>query len=231
MGKRIAILQSNYIPWQGYFDIINMVDEFILYDDVQFTKNDWRNRNKIKTSSGIQWITIPVRHLSLGQTINETRTAQDNWAEKHYKTFCSNYGRASHFKSLQPALENLFQSISTPYLSEINGIFIRFINNQLGIRTRISRSTDYRLIEGQSERLVDLILQAGGSTYLSGPSARGYLDQAVFHEAGINLEWMDYSGYREYPQLFPPFEHRVTVMDLLLNTGPDAFAYLKSYQE
>jgi len=108
MGKRIAAIQSSYIPWKGYFDAINVVDEFILLDEVQFTKRDWRNRNKIKTSQGIQWLTIPVavkgRYL---QRIDETRIADSGWAQRHWSTLTHTYRRAAAFDDVAPRLERV----------------------------------------------------------------------------------------------------------------------------
>lgn len=225
--KKIAILQSNYIPWKGYFDIINQVDEFIFYDDVQYTKNDWRNRNKIKTANGLQWLTIPVRQENLSQKINETKVSQENWAEKHWKSISLSYSKAPFFNDYKEPLQKFYSEIRTPFLSEINRSAIELINSFLGISTVLTSSADYRLIEGKNERLIDLILQAGGTHYLSGPSARDYIQEDLFREAGIEISWMDYSGYPEYPQLFPPFVHAVSVLDLILNTGTDAKKFMK----
>lgn len=225
--KKIAILQSNYIPWKGYFDIINQVDEFIFYDDVQYTKNDWRNRNKIKTVNGPLWLTIPVRQENLSQKINETKVSQDNWALKHWKSISLNYSKAPFYNQYKDKLEEFYSKINTLFLSEINRQAIELINSILGITTVLTSSSDYKLIEGKNERLIDLILQAGGTHYLSGPSARDYINEDLFKSAGIEISWMNYSGYPEYPQLHPPFDHAVSVFDLILNTGPDAKKYMK----
>lgn len=224
---KVVILQSNYIPWKGYFDIIKQVDEFIFYDDVQYTKNDWRNRNKIKTSSGPLWLTIPVRQETLSQKINETKVSQDNWAEKHWKSISLNYSKAPFYNLYKERLELFFMEMKSPYLSEINRSAIELLNSFLGIKTALTSSADYKLIEGKNERLIDLILQAGGTHYLSGPSAKDYIREDLFKEAGIEISWMDYSGYIEYPQLFPPFVHAVSVLDLILNTGPDSKEFMK----
>lgn len=225
--KKIAILQSNYIPWKGYFDIINQVDEFIFYDDVQYTKNDWRNRNKIKTQSGPQWLTIPVRQDNLAQKICETKISQDNWADKHWKSISLNYCKAPYYNIYKDQLEKFYKETRSLLLSEINRSAIELINSFLGISTVLTSSADYKLIEGKNERLIDLILQAGGTHYLSGPSAKDYIREDLFKEAGIEISWMDYSRYPEYPQLFPPFVHAVSVLDLVLNTGPDAKKFMK----
>ena len=229
MSKKIAVLQSNYIPWKGYFDIINSVDEFIFYDEVQYTKNDWRNRNKIKTQNGVQWLTIPVRQESLDQKISEVKVSMQNWAEKHWRTLVTNYAKANAFKTYRDRFEKFYSGIATEYVSEINQQAIAFINGLLNIKTVITNSTAYTLSKGRNERLLDLILQAGGTEYLSGPAAKTYIDENLFREAGVKITWMDYSGYREYQQLFPPFEHGVSIVDLILNEGDNARLYLKSH--
>ena len=229
MGKRIAILQSNYIPWKGYFDLINSVDEFILYDTAQFTKNDWRNRNKIKTPQGVIWLTIPVRH-SFGQTIQETRVIDPTWSRKHWKSLLQNYAKASHFREHEQLFECVYRGISGEQcLSVINYCFLHEVCAILGIRTQITWSRDYRLVDGQTERLVDLCRQAGADEYISGPSAKDYIQEKPFLDAGIKLTYMDYSGYPEYRQLYPPFDHGVSILDLIFNEGPDAPKYMKSF--
>jgi len=228
--KKIAILQSNYIPWKGYFDIIGSVDEFVLYDDMQYTKNDWRNRNKIKTRNGLEWITIPVRVESLAQTIRETKIVNPLWRKQHWKTLAQNYAKAGHFKEYKDIFEELYLGATEVYLSEINRKFILAINGLLGIATTIRCSSEFTLAPGKSERLLELCKTLGATTYLSGPAASDYLDAAIFAEAGIAVEWMDYSGYPEYTQLFPPFEHGVSIVDLLFNEGGNAPKFMKGTQ-
>jgi len=228
MGKRVAIVQSSYIPWKGYFDLIGLVDEFILLDDVQFTRRDWRNRNRIKTRDGLKWLTIPVANKgNYRQKINEMAIADPGWAGRHWETIRHHYGRARYFKEYRGWLEELFLKTEERLLSRVNHRFITAICQVLGVRTRVSFSMDYRLAEGATERLVDLCLQAGASEYLSGPSGRDYLDEELFAKSGLKLQYMDYSGYPEYEQPFPPFEHKVSIIDLILNTGPAAGEYMK----
>lgn len=229
--KCIAILQSNYIPWKGYFDMMNRVDEFVLYDQVQYTKNDWRNRNKIKSPQGPVWLTIPVSTKgSFGQSILETQVTSRRWREKHWKSICQNYARAAYFAEYKPVFEPLYLADDETYLSNINRRFIDAVRAILGIETRLTQSTDYELIDGPTERLVHLCQQAGATEYLTGLAAKDYLDESLFTNAGIKLTWMDYSGYPEYDQLFPPFEHAVSVLDLIFNEGPNAPRYMKSFR-
>lgn len=229
MGKRIAILQSNYIPWKGNFDMINSVDEFILHDSVQYTKGDWRNRNKIKTPKGTIWLTIPVCHGS-GQSIQETRISDRSWTLTHWNQLVQNYSRAPHFKEHKRLFEGIYRSVAgEPFLSAVNHRFLREVCAILDIRTPITWSRDYRLIDGQTERLVDLCRQTGADEYLSGPAAKNYIRETLFSDAGITLTYMDYSGYPEYRQLYPPFEHAVSILDLIFNEGPDAPKFMKSF--
>jgi hypothetical protein len=223
--KKVAILQSNYIPWKGYFDMIAAVDEFILYDDMQFTKNDWRNRNQIKTPQGVQWLTVPV-----GQDINRRIrdvTVGTRWQEKHWKSLESNYRRAKFFEEISSWLRPIYLEQTYTYLSQVNRYFIEAICDYLGIKTKISNSWDYPLSTGKTERVADLCVAAGGCEYVSGPSAKGYIDEFVFVERGVRLNWFDYDGYPVYPQLWGDFTHRVSILDLLFNCGDSARIYMK----
>jgi len=226
--KKIAIIQSNYIPWKGYFDIIAAVDEFILYDDMQFTRRDWRNRNQIKTPKGQQWLTVPVKVKGkYHQTIRETEIDGADWAETHWKSIYQNYRRASYFNEIAELFEPIYRQRQYTHISVLNRELIEAVCVYLGITTRISNSWDYLLIDGKTERLVDLCLQAGGTEYISGPAARGYIEEHIFTERGIKLSWFDYAGYPEYPQLWGDFIHGVTILDLLFNCGKDAPCYMR----
>lgn len=228
--KKVAIVQSNYIPWKGYFDLINTVDEFILYDDMQFTRRDWRNRNLIKTPRGLEWLTIPVAVKGrYHQPICDTRISAPDWGARHWETLKHNYARSPFFELYRPVLEPLYRD-AVQSLSAVNHAFLRAICGILGITTRISWSMDYRpLKEGKTERLADLCRRAGGTHYVSGPAARDYIGAEVFAAAGIGLSFFDYAGYPEYPQRFGKFEHGVTVLDLLFNVGPQAGKFMKSF--
>lgn len=220
--KSIAIVQSNYIPWKGYFDLIASVDEFVLYDDMQYTRRDWRNRNRIKTAQGVQWLTIPVEVKGkYHQKICETQVSDLNWGREHWKTLCHNYARAEYFPTYEPLFENLYLNYHEQFLSQINYRFLLAICQTLGIHTKLTWSADYSLAEGKTERLLDICRQAKAQRYVSGPSAQGYLDEAMFQAAGIEVVWKNYSGYSTYRQLFGAFEHSVSVVDLLFNEGPN----------
>lgn len=221
--KKVAIVQSNYIPWKGYFDMIAAVDEFILYDDMQYTRRDWRNRNQIKTPQGLQWLTVPVKVKGkYHQTIRETEIDGSSWAADHWKAISQNYRRAPHFGEVAAWLEPLYLGTTHTMLSEMNRRFLEAVCAYLGIRTAIRNSWDYPLEDGKSERLAGLCVSAGATEYISGPAARDYLDEGVFARRGLAVRWFDYAGYPEYPQLWGAFTHGVSILDLLFNCGRDA---------
>jgi hypothetical protein len=228
---RLAAVQSNYIPWKGYFDLINQVDEFVFLDEVQYTRRDWRNRNRIKVAGSLQWLTIPVEVKGrYYQRIDETRIAERSWAGKHFDTLMHAYRRAPHFDEIAGLLEPLYdRHAGTELLTDVNTGFVAAICGHLGIGTRLSRSTDYSTSDERSGRLLDLCRAAGADEYLSGPAARDYLDTGSFEAAGVRVMWADYSGYPEYPQLGGEFEHGVSIVDLLFNTGSAAPDHMKSF--
>lgn len=227
-SKKIAIVQSNYVPWKGYFDLISAVDVFILLENVQYTRRDWRNRNLIKTPQGVKWLTIPVRVKGkYQQSIQETEIDGTDWAAAHWKALVHNYRRAPHFKEIASWLEPLYVEQSFTHISQLNRRFIEAICNYLSINTVIKNSWDYTLLDGNSERLAYLCVQAGGTEYISGPAAKVYVDEKVFLDLGINLTWFDYAGYPEYPQLWGEFTHGVTILDLLFNCGKDSSRYMR----
>lgn len=225
--RRVAIVQSSYIPWKGYFDLIRAADAFILLDDVQFTKRDWRSRNRIKTKDGLAWLTVPVHTKGrFEQRILDTTISDPGWARRHWQTLQGAYARAPFFEAYAPAIEPLYAHPVSDRLSEVNAALLRAACGALGITTPITWSTDYERRDGRNERLLDLCVQAGATEYLSGPSARGYLDTAAFAAAGIAVRFADYRGYPEYPQPHPPFAHDVTALDLLFSVGPAAKDHL-----
>ena len=226
--KAVAIVQSNYIPWKGYFDIIAAADEFVLYDDMQYTRRDWRNRNQIKTPQGVQWLTVPVKvRGKRSQKIRETEIADSKWRAAHWTAFWRNYKRARHFTAIANELEPFYRQTDYYGLSHLNRTLIEWVCERLGIKTRISNSWDYKLSEGKSERLADICSQAGATEYISGPAAKDYIDVSVFSARGIQIRWFDYSGYPQYPQLWGEFRHDVTILDLLFNCGEEAARYMK----
>jgi hypothetical protein len=224
MPKRVAILQSNYIPWKGYFDLIADVDEFVFLDDVQYTRQNWRNRNRIKTSSGAVWLTIPVG-TSIDRRICDV-TLPPDWAEAHWHQLLTWYSSAPHFETYRPGLEEIYLGRAWATLSELNQHMIRAIAAWLGIPTRFRDSREFNVTSRNQDRVLDLLAAVEADTYISGPAARAYIDEERFSAAGHKLIWKDYSGYPEYSQFYPPFEHAVTILDLLFHTGPGAPHYI-----
>lgn len=231
MSKKIIITQSNYIPWKGYFDGINSVDEFIVYDDMQFTKRDWRNRNLIKTQDGLKWLSIPVEVKGkYFQKINETIVSDKNWAHGHWSNLQQYYSKTDGFKIYKNYFEELYKQASNEiYLSKINYLFLKGVCDLLEIKTKFTWSSDFVLADGKTHRLVDLCRQVGATDYYSGAAAKAYMDETLFEMENIKVHYFDYSGYPIYKQQFDGFDHGVTILDLLFNTGKDFKKYMKSF--
>ena len=197
---------------------------------MQYTRRDWRNRNVIKSSSGLIWLTIPVevkgRYL---QSIKDTLVSDRGWNEWHWKTIVHCYAKAPCFAQYKEILEELYLGTTETHLSLINYRFLKILCSLLGIETKITWSMSYQLAGDKTERLVGLCEQAQATEYLTGPTAKAYLDEDAFARRGIKVKYMDYSGYPEYRQLYPPFEPKVSILDLILNEGPDAFRFMMSF--
>jgi hypothetical protein len=221
---RCAIVQPSYIPWRGYFDIMRRVDLFVFFDDVQYDRRGWRNRNRVKTPQGSRWLTIPVSARGAqtsGLPINAVLTAEDGWPRQHLETLRRLYGKAPHFSQFQPWLESAYAE-PPRLLADFTIALAKDIAGLLGIAsTRFIRSSELHAAGTKTERLIDILRRVGASHYLSGPTARAYLDERLFEEAGVALQWMEYD-YPEYPQFHPPFDPHVTILDLLFMTGDRA---------
>ncbi len=228
--KKIIITQSNYIPWKGYFDSINMADEFVLYDDMQYTRRDWRNRNQIKTKDGLKWLSIPVEVKGkYFQKINETKVSESDWGEKHWNTILHNYSKAKFFNEYKIIFEELYLNSKEEFLSKINYNFIKAICDILDIRTEMKWSSEFNLLEEKTERLVDICKNEGATDYYSGPAAKAYMNEELFEKENIKIHYFDYSGYPEYTQLHGDFTHAVSILDLIFNEGPDSKKFMKSF--
>jgi hypothetical protein len=226
----VVILQPSYIPWRGVFDQVQRADLFIFYDDVQYDKRGWRNRNQIKTPRGKQWLTIPA-HSRGAQTqnipINQIRIVWDNsWNEAHFKAILQSYSRTPHFEEYRPLLETFYQR-RDEFLADFTIAFTIALTRELGNHhTRFMRSSEIAGITGQKiDRLIQILQAVGATHYISGPSARDYIENEKFEQAGVTLEYMQYD-YPEYPQLYPPFDPYVSVLDLLFMTGAEAPSYI-----
>ena len=229
--KRVAVLQSNYIPWKGYFDLIHSVDEFVWYDDVQYTKHDWRNRNRIKTPRGVRWLTIPCQAHGKPR-IDQVRIADPRWAEKHWRILTENYADAPFFARYRDDLEALYFGQRWEILAELNRTFIKKIcRDYLGITTHFLDSADFELHGSRQERLLDLLEQVGAEVYLTGLAALAYIDGQEFQRRGIEVEWMSQDGYPAYPQLHGDFAHQVSILDLLFQVGERAPWYIWGWRD
>jgi hypothetical protein len=233
-GKTIVILQSNYIPWKGYFDLMAVADEFLLFDEVQFTKNDWRNRNRIVLDGRLHWLTVPVRTAGqFGLAIEHVEVSDRHWARSHWETLQQAYRKAPFFKSIAPALEEAYRAAAgITRLSEINEHFLRTVATLLDIGTSIIPAGIVpRTSRDPTQRLLEICRARGATAYVTGPAARAYLDEAAFRAAGIALFYADYGGYPVYVQGLDPFEHGVSIVDLLMQCGVQARNHLKAFSD
>ena len=222
---KVGIIQSNFLPWRGYFDFIRETDLFIIHDDLQYTKGDWRNRNKIKTPRGVEWITVPVHYHHTSQLIEETSVDYSTpWVQKMLNRIRESYRRAPCFEPYFSELADLLIQPATS-ISDLNLRLINWVCQQLEINTPIKLSREYKPQGAKTERLMGILQQVKASTYLSGPAAKAYLLPKLFEQAGIRLDYKQYN-YPEYEQLYPPFEAAVSVIDLLFMKGKDAIIYM-----
>lgn len=227
---RIAANQSSYIPWKGYFDIINSVDLFVFYDDVQYTIRDWRNRNIIKTKDGLKWLSIPCGNQR-NRLICNVGIADNFWQKKHWKSIVANYSKAPFFNFYKPFFEEIYLNNTWTNLSDFNQNTIKIISNEiLQISTRFEDSRKYNLKGNKEYRVLDLLQKCKATEYLCGPSAKNYLKEEFLENAEIKLIWKEYN-YTEYRQLHIPFEHKVSIIDLIFNEGPNAKEFLTSLNQ
>lgn len=224
---RVAAIQSSFIPWRGYFDFINSVDQFVFLDDVQYTVRDWRNRNKIKTPKGAEWVTVPVIHDRREQRVDESRILQEgDWRKKIIGSWSCNYRAARYYETGLTLLGNV-EDNSCSTISQLNISLIRSVCECLDIKTPMILSSDLDLQGSKTERLIYMLKKLNATTYLSGPSADAYLDKEAFRKNNICLEYKSYD-YAPYPQLWGDFIGEVTVLDLIANCGPESGELIRS---
>ena len=224
---RVGVIQSAYIPWRGYFDFIASVDAFVIHDDIQYTKGDWRNRNKIKTPQGVEWLSVPVSYKSQAQLIIDTQiSSASSWKNKHLERFEHNYSKSPFLSEAKELIANgISMHIST--ISQLNINLIRSISSYLNINTPIILSSELHLKGTKTDRLIDLLKKMNATCYLSGPRGDAYLEKEKFQKNGIRLEYKTYD-YAAYPQLWGEFVAEVTVLDLIANCGPKAKEHITS---
>jgi len=233
-GKTIVILQSNYIPWKGYFDLMAAADEFLLFDEVQYTKNDWRNRNRIVLNGKLHWLTLPARTAgAFGEAIDRIEVSNADWARAHWDTLKQAYRHAPHYAAIASALEEAYLTAAPlTRLSEINEHFLKALAGMLDLKTSIIRADIVPRTSGDpTHRLVEICKARGATTYLSGPAARNYLKIDAFTRAGVAVYYANYEGYPAYPQACDPFEHGVSMIDTLMQCGYEARGHLKSLRD
>jgi len=230
MSKIVGMTQSNYIPWKGYFDYINSVDEFYFYDDVQYTKQDWRNRNKIKTPKGIEWLSVPAGSKTRNRLICDVEIKQHDWQKSHWGKIIQNYRDAKYFSDYKEFFEDIYLTNTWTNLSDMNQYIIKKIARDiLGITTKFGDSREFGLSGVKEERYIPMLKEIKCTTFISGPSAKSYLTEEDMEKEGIELRWMEYNGYPEYSQLYPPFEHSVSILDLIFNEGPNMKDFMLSF--
>jgi WbqC-like protein family len=227
---KVGIIQSNFLPWRGYFDFIRECDLFIVHDDLQYTKGDWRNRNKIKTLRGAEWITVPVNYKRTSQLIDETTIDYSTpWAQKMINRIRESYRQAPHFDLFFPQLSS-FLSEPAASISDLNLRLIKWACRNLEIGTTIELSRIYHPLGAKTDRLIGILKQVGATSYLSGPAARSYLVPELLDSEGIKLEYKTYN-YAEYHQLYPPFDPYVSIIDLFFMMGEKSRSYLELSEE
>ena len=221
MAKTVAVIQSSYLPWKGYFDIIHDADVFVFYDDVKYTKNDWRNRNRVKMNDQVVWLTIPIGKDAVHQRICDVTIQPGDWQEKHWRTIRQCYGKCEFFHEYAPVFEQIFCRRQWTSLSELNQALIRQICEWLKIDSQLVDSREFPREGSKQDALIALLKKVDATDYVSGPAAGDYIDPMVFEREGIELTFKDYGNYPEYPQGEGGFEHGVSVIDLLFRFGAD----------
>lgn len=223
----IAVLQPSYIPWLGFFEQMMSVETFVFYDDVQYTKNDWRNRNRIKTKEGFLWLTIPIKS-STSLQIREVRIdSSKKWQEKHRKTITQLYSKSPYFEEVLTLLEPLWTN-RYEFLLDVIRDSIVLIAEYLNIETKIILSSELHVAGDKNEKLVNMCKILSASQYYSGLAAQNYLDNTLFKENGIEVAFQHYA-HPVYPQMHGDFISHLSIIDLLFNCGKKSRQIIKDY--
>jgi len=217
---KVGVWQSNYIPWKGYFDYINDVDVFCFYDEVQYTKNDWRNRNRLLNDNGLFWLTIPVGTKYTKGKISDVEIENKSILSKHFKTIEQCYSKAPFKNEILNLLSPYYLDNPPNTLSELNQSLLKTISHYIGIKTKFVNSKDYKLKDTRLDRLIWLNIQLKASSYLSGLNAKNYIseyEELLFSDKGIKVKWKHYGPYLEYNRIGKLFNDQVSIIDLLMN--------------
>lgn len=222
---RVTIHQPQYLPWLGYLDKIDQADLFIALDSVQFKKNEWQNRNRIRTEGGCQWVTVPVLHR-FGQLVKDVQVNQTvNWQRQHQHAIEMHYGQAPFRDRYLPELLSLY-AMPWERLHELNMRVIRWLLRAYGITTPVRCASEWEAREEPTDRLIDLCHAVGASGYLSGPGGEQYLDVMRFDSSGLKLEMQQFH-HPIYRQVYEPFMPAMSAIDLLFCCGPEALTRLR----
>lgn len=222
----VAIHQPQYLPWLGYFDKIDKADVFVFLDTVQFKKNEYQNRNRIKTANGWQWLTVPVIHR-FQQKIKDVEINNTvRWRHKHKQSLLTNYRKSRYFEFLMPYMEKIYQK-EWSNLSQLNIKIIKDIAEILGINTKLYISSQLgEFPEDPDERLISITKHLGGNTYLAGSGGKNYMDLTKYEKNGIRVMFQDFT-HPVYTQLFGRFEPYMSIIDLIFNHGPDSLSIIR----
>ena len=224
--SKVIITQSNYIPWKGYFSAMRQATHLVLYDDMQYTKRDWRNRNMLITPNGPKWLSIPINVKGkFHQKINESQVSDNNWGENHWNFIKNNYIKSPYFKEYQHHFIDLYLNPISSYLSDINLGFITKIITLLEIDIKVISSKEFNLKGDKTEKLVNVCKELNAEKYYTGPAAKNYMDESLFTNNNIEIEYYNFSGYPEYKQQWEGFSHAVSILDMFFNLGPKTIKY------
>ena len=221
----VSIHQPQYLPWLGYFDKIDQADVFVFLDNVQYKKNEWQNRNRIKTAQGAQWLTVPVLYHFPERILEVEINRRVNWARKHLQALRTNYTKARFFKQYLPLFEALYER-EWQKLVDLNVECVRCLVQALGIDTRLAVASQFELSEEPTERLIGICRAVGADAYLAGSGGRSYMDLVQFEEAGIEVQFQQFD-HPVYPQLFGEFEAYLSIVDLLFNCGDESLSIVR----
>lgn len=228
MSNRVIITQSNYIPWKGYFTSMRKATHFVIYDDAQYTKRDWRNRNKIITQSGPSWLSIPIDVKGkFHQKINEAKINDDSWNIDHWNKIEHNYRNAPFFQQYSKHFKDLYlkELRGVVHLTEVNNIILKKCIGLLGIDIQVLDSREFDIRGGKTEKLINICNDLQAKEYFTGPAAKGYIEEDLFMKNNIKLSYYDLENFPVYQQKWDGFDHKVSILDMFFNLGDDTIKY------